>query len=271
MNGSCQVKASAALHEGWLSSFLSPLRISGYSSTTVGRRSFFFLLAEFFGCPRTNCPLDALFPRSNQYSNNPEFDVIPISSGDKITGYFDRTVGTPNKVTLDEVIGDGTDLLDLVEICERRQFSFVLGVQDITGYVHFSDLNHHLVKLTFYVMLEALERKTLEGILGANPRSDHEEYLRRNLDPNRFAAIDGQYKRAGQAARSRLSYLNISDILRLAVRAGRVSMKEDIIKDIKCVRDGAAHAIENLVSSYEDVKKLADVKRECLRLLGAVG
>ena len=44
------------------------LRISGYNSATVGRRSFFFLLAEFFGCPRTNCPLEALLPRSNQYS-----------------------------------------------------------------------------------------------------------------------------------------------------------------------------------------------------------
>src|SRR5664280_1601891 len=67
MKGSCRVKASAALHEGRSSSFLSLVRISGYNSATVERRSFFFLFAEFFGCPRTNCPLDALLPRSNQY------------------------------------------------------------------------------------------------------------------------------------------------------------------------------------------------------------
>ena len=67
-------KASAALHEGWTSSFLFLLRISGYSSATVGRRSFFFLLAEFFGCPRTNWPLDALLPRSSQYSTR-EFNT----------------------------------------------------------------------------------------------------------------------------------------------------------------------------------------------------
>src|ERR1019366_833480 len=66
--GSCRVKASAALQEGWESPFLSLLRISGYNSATVGRRSFFLLLAGFFGCPRMNCPLDALLPRSNQYS-----------------------------------------------------------------------------------------------------------------------------------------------------------------------------------------------------------
>src|ERR1019366_6362964 len=33
----------------------------------LGSRSFLVLLAEFFGCPRTNCPLDALLPRSSQY------------------------------------------------------------------------------------------------------------------------------------------------------------------------------------------------------------
>src|SRR5271165_6177178 len=68
MKGSCRVSASAALQEGWSSSFWLLLRISGYNSATVGSRSFLFLLAEFFGCPRTNCPLDALLPRSNQYS-----------------------------------------------------------------------------------------------------------------------------------------------------------------------------------------------------------
>lgn len=33
--------------------------------------------------------------------------------------------------------------------------------------------------------------------------------------------------------------------------------------------DGAAHVSENLVSSYDDVTSLANVKRECLRVLGA--
>lgn len=198
-------------------------------------------------------------------ANNPEFDVIPIKSGEIITGYFNRTSCSPSKLTLDDVISDGTNLLDLVDICERRQFSFVLGEQDIKGYIHFSDLNHHLVKLTFYVVLEALERKTLELI----PRSNEPEYLKRNLLPNRFAQIESQYEKAGQAARSRLSYLNISDILHLAALAGKITIQEDIIKAVKQVRDGAAHALENLVSSYEDVTKLANVKRECLRILDA--
>jgi len=37
---------------------------------------------------------------------------------------------------------------------------------------------------------------------------------------------------------------------------------------MKRMRDGAAHVLENFVSDYDDVKKLASVRRECLRILG---
>jgi hypothetical protein len=44
---------------------------------------------------------------------------------------------------------------------------------------------------------------------------------------------------------------------------------EQVIKDMKRMRDGAAHVLENLVAGYNDVQKLAIVRRECLRVLGA--
>ena len=72
----------------------------------------------------------------------------------------------------------------------------------------------------------------------------------------------------GEAARSLVSYLNISDVLRLAAKAGPIYVEEGFIKAMKGVRDGAAHVLENLVSSYDDVTRLANVKRECLRVLG---
>ena len=56
-------------------------------------------------------------------------------------------------------------------------------------------------------------------------------------------------------------------MLRLARRAGKLEIEEDAIKAIKEVRDGAAHVSENLVSDYADVKKLAHVKNECMRIL----
>ena len=91
--------------------------------------------------------------------DNPDFSVIPLRQSTKLTGYFLRDSGTSREIVLDDLISDGTSLLDLVEIFEDREFSFVLTHREIAGYVHFSDLNHHLVKLAFYVILEALERQ----------------------------------------------------------------------------------------------------------------
>jgi hypothetical protein len=196
--------------------------------------------------------------------DNPDFDVIPVQQDGTPTGYFERKFGKTKKITPTDLIADGTSLLDLVDILEERQFSFVLSRHKIEGYVHFSDLNHQLVKLTFYVILEALERVALNSIQG---RSDRES-LKRDLDPVRFKQIEEAYKRAGRAARNLVSYLNLSDILRLAAKTGPISVEERLIKAMKRVRDGAAHGTENLVSSYEDVMRLANVKRECLRVLG---
>jgi hypothetical protein len=197
--------------------------------------------------------------------DSPDFNVIPIRQNGKLTGYFERDSHTTSEIALNDLISDGTSLLDLVEILEDREFSFVLSHRKIAGYVHYSDLNHHLLKLTFYVILEALERQVLSSIR----RNDDREYLRKNLDPNRFAQITKQYKRDGDAARSLFNYLNISDILQLAVKAGTIRIDNDIIKAMKETRDGAAHASENIVPDYEAVNRLAKVKRECLRVLGA--
>ena len=198
--------------------------------------------------------------------DNPDFNVIPIRQNGKLTGYFERDFRNTKKIELNDLISDGTSLLDLVEILEDRQFSFVLSHRHIEGYVHYSDLNHHLVKLAFYVILEALERVALDSI----QKRDDRESLKRDLDPRRFEQIEGAYKRTGDAARGLASYLNISDLLRLAAKAGTIDVEESVVTAMKDVRDGAAHPSNNLVSSYPDVKKLARVKRECLRVLGAM-
>lgn len=197
--------------------------------------------------------------------DKPDFNVIPIRQNGKLTGYFERDSHTTSDIALNNLISDGTSLLDLVETFEDREFSFVLSDRQIAGYVHYSDLNHHLLKLSFYVILEALERQVLSSLR----RNDDREYLSRNLDPSRFAQIAQQYKRDGDAARSLFNYLNISDILRLAVKAGTIQIDDEVIKAMKKTRDEAAHASENIVADYHAVNRLAKVKRECLRILGA--
>ena len=194
----------------------------------------------------------------------PDFNVIPIRQDGRLTGYFERDSHTTSDITIHNLISDGTSLLDLVETFEDREFSFVLSDRQIAGYVHYSDLNHHLLKLSFYVILEALERQVLSSLR----RTDDREYLSRNLDPCRFAQISQQYKRDRDAARSLFNYLNIADILRLAVTADTVQIDDEVIRAMKTTRDEAAHALENIVADYHAISRLAKVKRECLRILG---
>ena len=151
---------------------------------------------------------------------NPDFNVIPIRQDGKITGYFERDSGSTKKITPNDLISDGTSLLELVDILEHREFSFVLSSEKAKGYgyVHFSDLNHHLVKLTFYVIMAALERVALDSIRGKDDR----ESLRKHLSPGRFNYIEKKYKDAGEAARSLVSYLNIRELLKLAATAGTI-------------------------------------------------
>jgi hypothetical protein len=199
---------------------------------------------------------------------NPDFNVIPIRRAGKITGYFERNSRSTTTITPSDLISDGTKLLDLVELLEHREFVFVLSSEkgDGYGYVHYSDLNHSLVKLTFYVLLAALERLALESIKGKDDR----DFLKSHLNPGRFNYIEKRYKEAGEAARSLVSYLNISELLGLAGLAGAIQVEKDVAKAMLSARDGASHATKNLVSSHSGVKELVKVKGECQRVLGAM-
>lgn len=193
----------------------------------------------------------------------PDFSTIPIKTADGLLAYYSRDSARIANIEIQDVISDGTAVLDLVDVLANREFAFVVGPRQISGYVHFSDLNHHLVKLTFYVLLEALERFALDSVR----QRLTSDFLKATLGELRFVQLEQFYRRAADAGQSVVNYLNISDTLKLAKRAGTLEIDEGLIKPIKEVRDGAAHVLENLISNYPDVKKLAEVKRQCLRTL----
>jgi hypothetical protein len=168
-------------------------------------------------------------------------------------------------IEVSDLVSEGTTLLNAVDILRGRAFSFVLTHQRIDGYVHYSDLNHQMVKWTFYVILEAVERLVLENL---SP-GDEPAYLKEKVSPDRFKQIEGMYERAGDNGRSLMTYLNLADILRLAVSDGAIQLDETSIRLMKDVRDWAAHVLYDL-DPETAVRNLAIVKRECLRLLGNI-
>jgi hypothetical protein len=92
-------------------------------------------------------------------AQHPEFDVIPLPATGQVTEYLCRNDEKPREVTSSHLISDGTSLLDIPRLMERQVFYFILSSNTIAGFVHFSDLNKSLVKLPFFVLFEAIERR----------------------------------------------------------------------------------------------------------------
>jgi hypothetical protein len=86
-------------------------------------------------------------------ASHPDFSVIPIMKDGELIAYFEREAKIVRPIEVGDLVSEGTTLLNMVDILQRRTFSFVLTDQRIGGYVHYSDLNHQMVKWTFYVML----------------------------------------------------------------------------------------------------------------------
>ena len=173
---------------------------------------------------------------------NPDFSVIPVKLCGALSGYFERDSKRTSNIEVADLISDGTNLLDLIDVFEKRAFSFVLTNRTIAGYVHYSDLNHQVMKWTFYVMLEAVERLALDSLTP----SDETKYLEQRLKGDRFQQVLQSYKRAGDNGRSLFTYLNIADILRLAVSEHAFVLTEESIVLMKEVRNWASHAIADL-------------------------
>jgi hypothetical protein len=164
------------------------------------------------------------------------------------------------------LLADGTGLLQLVELFEQREFWFVLKDHRVCGYVHYSDLNHSLVKFSFYVLFQALEQLVLDSVPGCNDPKFLSESLK-----DRFAQIEREFKKDGEAARTYSGYLSTRDLLRVATNAWLFEISEEIGKRMKDVRDDSSHANARLIESYAEVPFLADVQRKYLQILSASG
>ena len=196
-------------------------------------------------------------------ASHPDFTIIPIRKDGALCAYFDRDSHETKPISVDDLISDGTTLIELIEVLRARDFSFVLANRRITGYVHNSDLNHQLVKWTFYVMLEAVERLALDSLR----IEDETSYLGGRLGPERLNQVVHIYKRAGDKGRSLLTYLNIADILTLAAQDGALSVNASSIRLMRRIRNWTTHPFD--LPADTGVEELAAVKNECLRLLGA--
>jgi hypothetical protein len=200
-------------------------------------------------------------------TKHPKFDVVPIIKDNKITGYMERNIKSLNDISLHHVVSESTSILDSVAIFQKRKFFFVLSGQNLVGYVHLSDLNNHIVKLPFFVILEAVERHMIDK-LGSQVSEDN---LNKVLEPQRVSHVLSKIKKMTKN-RSDIGLINIltfNEIIRFACYFHKLKLQIEDIEVISKVRNLVNHASNPLIESYEDVKRLFKTKEIAFSILNS--
>lgn len=201
------------------------------------------------------------------FEQYPAFDVIPISQSGMLSAYIERGINQVRPIRLQNVVSDTTSILDIVDILKKRSFCFVLAKQDISGYIHFSDLNNRIVKLPYFLIFEALEEKMVEKIKSEDLVINNN--LNKILGEKRTKEIKKRMRRM-EKNRSDLKLMNLlsfNEIVRIANHLKKVKLKQKQIDILSKVRNLVCHADRPFVEKHNDVKRISEAKRICILLL----
>jgi hypothetical protein len=196
---------------------------------------------------------------------NVDFDVIPIKKDGILKAYLERGKNKEKYIDLRELISDATSVLEAVTILQERKFCFVLSGQRITGYVHFSDLNNHVVKLPFYVLFESVERQLAAKIKGSISKTE----IQSLLDRKRSSDVIDKMKslRENRADLDWVNLLYFGEILKFAGFYGFLNLDQIDIDIVASIRNRVDHADEQLVKKFDDVKTLSRAHQICASIL----
>jgi hypothetical protein len=197
----------------------------------------------------------------------PDFDMIPLRSAQTLTGYVERGASTLRPIRVDDLVSDATSIIDVVDILTNRPRVFVLVKNRVGGYVHFSDLNRPIVKLPFFVLLEAVERLFFDSLADTLTA----ETVSTILDPERFADLSERMHRltTKRADLNWAALLSFKELLLCAHRLGSLAAHVSEIDSLSKVRNLVCHAAtaDLLVEEHSHVRRLADIKNQCFKLL----
>ncbi|CAN5263784.1 hypothetical protein BH10ACI1_BH10ACI1_25880 [soil metagenome] len=184
-----------------------------------------------------------------------EYDIVTYPKKGKIEGFFKNDSEDKHNIETGFIVSEGTSLFDLPQLFCENYFYFVISANKIVGYVHYSDLNKPLVKIPFFAMFQAVERKLWDKI-----QNKISEDAIRTLFPN---DTDNFLKQKKKAEKNNVDVgwvgiFSFPYILRLARHYGFTDLSDEEIKQLKEIRNKVAHSDHYLIKDTNDVKTLAE-------------
>lgn len=201
-----------------------------------------------------------------QLSQHPEYDMIPVPATGPVAAYLRRDDHTLKPISSQDLVSDGTSLLSVPFLMSKKDFFFVLSSNTIAGFVHFSDLNRSLMKLPYYVLLEAVE-KHLWPLVSA--KLGNSELPSGVIDPKRWGDLKERKARAEKddVDIGWIGLLYFDEILRFASHFGVIALSNKDRETLVNIRNRVAHTDRLLVDSHKDVGLLVKTRELSMKLL----
>ncbi len=159
-----------------------------------------------------------------------------------------------------------TSVLELPELMRQKEYYFVLSESLVAGYIHFSDLNNSLVKLPYFILLEAIERHVWQAI---SSRLNEEDFPKVLSDDIRVQQLKQMHAKAAEEKTDMgwEGMLPFSEMLTFAVYYGVSRLTKNNIQLLSEVRNRVAHTDRPLVQTHSDMHKLVKIRELCQKLL----
>jgi hypothetical protein len=200
------------------------------------------------------------------FEEQEDYDYTASPKTGRITTYYKRDEIKGQPLRQEDLLSDGTGLLDLLDLLTARDFFFVLSANRICGFVHFSDLNDELVKLPLFVLLAAAERRLWHRVREGLTEAELEDAL----VPERLEQVLERFEEAKEqrADRDLEGLLFFGEILKLARNRGLLpQVSSDDRGRLNDIRNRVAHHDRLLIEKHKDVRKLAKIRDLCRELM----
>lgn len=185
-----------------------------------------------------------------------EFDVVPFPRRGRLEGFFKRDSDDVIPLEVDHLLSSDTDVLQIPKLLGNQPFYFVVSINSVIGYIHYSDLNKVITKVPFFVMFQGAERRLWDRIEHRISESDLYKVFEENAAKGFLARRDEASQ--GNVDLSWIGVFTFPSVLRLARYYGLIDLPDHDIGLLRETRNNVAHSDKLLVTRYDDVVSLAE-------------
>jgi len=201
------------------------------------------------------------------------FDVLPITSGSAVTGYFqtngwnDFTSVSRKRITYKDVIPFQTHIRDLIKsfALDSRLFFFLNDENRIVGLVSVANLNCRQVRVYLFNLLSELEIRLGQFLLAHLSEAELLEMTFLGDNADKYESVKKRYKtdRDNGVESPFVDYLYLSDLINIVLKRELHSKlgyeKKEFqsnLGSLNDLRDTVAHPNRSLITSVNTVEQL---------------